>query len=252
MKHLNGFREKNPDIINRFDRPRRGSVIINKNPPTAWFALTTSMFVVAALAPCNAIAQQEVVETLDEIVVVGTRRQGRTAVESAVPVDVFNQVDLDSISSDDMLDTIEKLVPSFIVPLDGADGASFIRLPQLRGLSGDKILVLINGKRRHRSALVRLSGDGANGPDLATIPSIAVKSIEVMRDGASALYGSDAIAGVINFNLRNAADGGALQLQTGAYTEGNESGYLIALNHGFNFAGNGFINIRMIRNSVFY
>ena len=152
------------------------------------------MLVIAALAPCSAIAQQEEVNALEEVVVVGTRRKGRTAIETAVPVDVFNQEDLDSISSDDMLDTIEKLVPSFIVPLDGADGASFIRLPQLRGLSGDKTLVLINGKRRHRAALVRLSGDGANGPDLATIPSIAVKSIEVLRDGASALYGSDAIA----------------------------------------------------------
>ena len=201
------------------------------------------MFVVATFAPCNVIAQQEVVNTLEEVIVVGTRRKDRTAVNTAVPVDVFNRENLASISSDDMLDTIEKLVPSFIVPLDGADGASFIRLPQLRGLSGDKVLVLINGKRRHRSALVRLSGDGAHGPDLATIPSIAVKSIEVLRDGASALYGSDAIAGVLNFNLRDAADGGELRLQTGAYTEDNESGYLIALNHGFKFAGNGFINI---------
>jgi iron complex outermembrane receptor protein len=188
------------------------------------------------------MAQDDADEVIEEVVTIGTRVKGRTAVDTAVPVDVFNRENLDSISSDDMLDTIEKLVPSFIVPVDGADGASFIRLPQLRGLSGDKALVLINGKRRHRSALVRLSADGAHGPDLATIPSIAVKSIEVLRDGASALYGSDAIAGVLNFNLRDAADGGELQLQTGAYTEGHESGYLVALNQGFNFAGNGFIN----------
>jgi iron complex outermembrane receptor protein len=184
-----------------------------------------------------------VVKTVDEIVIVGTRRKGRAAVQAAVPVDVFNRENLDSISSDDMLDTIEKLVPSFIVPVDGADGASFIRLPKLRGLSGDKTLVLINGKRRHRSALVRLSADGAHGPDLATIPSIAVKSVEVLRDGASALYGSDAIAGVLNFNLRDAAEGGELRLQMGTYTDGSEKGYLIALNHGFSFAGSGFINI---------
>ena len=185
---------------------------------------------------------EKVIEEVKVIVTIGTRRTGRTAVDTAVPIDVFSRENLDSISYDDMLDTIEKLVPSFIVPVEGVDGASFIRLPQLRGLSGDKTLVLINGKRRHRSALVRLSGDGAHGPDLATIPSIAVKSIEVLRDGASAMYGSDAIAGVINFNLRDAADGGELQLQTGAYTEDHESGYLIALNQGFNFAGNGFIN----------
>jgi len=160
-----------------------------------------------------------------------------------VPIDVFSREDLDSISYDDMLDTIEKLVPSFIVPVGGGDGLNFVRPALLRGLSADKVLVLINGKRRHRSALVKLSGDGAHGPDLATIPSIAVKSIEVLRDGASALYGSDAIAGVINYNLRDAAVGGELRLQTGMYTAENESGYLIAFNQGFSFAGNGFINI---------
>ena len=160
-----------------------------------------------------------------------------------MPIDVFGREDLDTISSDDMLDTIEKLVPSFIVPLGGGDGNNFVRPARLRGLSADKVLVLVNGKRRHRSALVRLREDGAHGPDLATIPSIAVQSIEVLRDGASALYGSDAIAGVINYNLRNAADGGELRVQTGMYTAGNESGYLIAFNQGFSFAGNGFINI---------
>ncbi len=201
------------------------------------------MFVAAALAPCNAIAQQEVVKSVDEIVIVGTRRQGRTAIETAVPVDVFNREDLDRISSDDMLDTIEKLVPSFIVPVGGGDGLNFVRPALLRGMSSDKVLVLINGKRRHRSALVKLSADGSHGPDLATIPSIAVSSIEVLRDGASALYGSDAIAGVINYNLRDAADGGELRLQTGMYTAENESGYLISFNQGFSLAGNGFINI---------
>jgi len=154
VKHLNRFGAKAP-----------------------WFVLTSSVFVAAALAPCNAIAQQEVVRFVDEVVVVGTRRKGRTAVETAVPVDVFNREDLDRISSDDMLDTIEKLVPSFIVPVGGGDGLNFVRPAQLRGMSSDKVLVLINGKRRHRSALVKLSGDGSHGPDLATIPSIAVSSI---------------------------------------------------------------------------
>jgi len=160
-----------------------------------------------------------------------------------VPIDVFSREDLDSISSDDMLDTIEKLVPSFIVPVGGGDGANFVRPAKLRGLGSDKMLVLVNGKRRHRAALVTLGGPGTHGPDLATIPSIAVQSIEVLRDGASALYGSDAIAGVINYNLRNAAVGGELRLQTGMYTAENESGYLVAFNQGFSFAENGFINI---------
>jgi len=202
------------------------------------------MISVVALAPCDAIAQQEVVNTLEEVVVVGTRRQGRTAVETAVPVDVFNRQDIESVSSDDMNDIIMALVPSFQVqrfPIN--DGATFIRPPTLRGMSADKILVLVNGKRRHRSALVQLSGDGVHGPDLATIPSAALKSVEVLRDGASAMYGSDAIAGVFNFNLRDAAEGGEVRLQAGMYTEGNESGYLLSFNQGISLGGNGFINI---------
>lgn len=217
---------------------------MTKKPQVAWFALTTGMFVVAALAPCNAIAQQKTVETLEEIVVVGTRRQGRTAVETAVPVDVFNRQALDSVASDDMLDIISTLVPSFQVQRFAiTDGATFVRPPQLRGMSADKILVLVNGKRRHRAALVQLAGDGVHGPDLATIPSIALKSVEVLRDGASALYGSDAIAGVFNFNLKDNADGGEIRLQRGQYTEGNERGYLLSFNQGFSLGGNGFINI---------
>jgi len=222
----------------------RGCVAMNKNPLVAWAAPTASLFMVASLAPCHAIAQQEVVSTLEEVVVVGTRRQGRTNVETAVPVDVFNRQDIDSVSSDDMLDIIRTLVPSFQVqrfPID--DGATFVRPPTLRGMSADKILVLVNGKRRHRSALVQLNGDGVHGPDLATIPSIALRSVEVLRDGASAMYGSDAIAGVFNFNLRDDADGGEVRLQTGMYTEGKESGYLLSFNQGFSLGGNGFVNI---------
>jgi len=213
----------------------------------AWFALITSMFVVAVLVPFNAFAQQEVVKTfeeIEEIVVIGTRRKDRTAVETAVPVDVFNRQALDSVSSDDMLDILRTLVPSFQVQRYAiADGATFVRPPQLRGLSADKILVLVNGKRRHRSALVQLSGDGVHGPDLATIPSIALRSVEVLRDGASAMYGSDAIAGVFNFNLKDSAEGGEIRVQTGMYTQGNERGYLLSLNQGLRLGENGFINI---------
>jgi len=217
---------------------------MNKTLPIAWLTLTTSIFIHAMLSPGIAIAQQEVVRTLDEIVVVGTRRQGRTAIDTAVPVDVFNREALDSVSSDDMLDIIRTLVPSFQVQRYAiADGATFVRPPQLRGMSADKILVLVNGKRRHRSALVQLFGDGVHGPDLATIPSIALRSVEVLRDGASAMYGSDAIAGVFNFNLKDNAEGGELRLQMGQYTEGNERNYLLSFNQGFSLGGNGFINI---------
>jgi len=143
-----------------------------------------------------------------------------------------------------MLNVIATLVPSFYVdrqPID--DGRTFIRPPELRGMSGDKVLVLVNNTRRHRSALVSTVRDGANGPDLASIPSIALKSVEVLRDGASAVYGSDAIAGVINFNLRDEPDGGELRVQSGQYSEGDETGYVIALNQGIAIGNRGFINI---------
>lgn len=198
----------------------------------------------ATLAHCGAIAQQEMAGTLEEVVVLGTRRKGRTAVETPVPVDVFNRQDIDSVSSDDMLDIIKTLVPSFQVQRFAIDdGATFVRPPTLRGMSADKILVLVNGKRRHRSAFVRMNSDGVNGPDLATIPSIALRSVEVLRDGASAMYGSDAIAGVFNFNLRDSAEGGEVRLQAGRYTDGDEDGFLFSLNQGLSLGNSGFLNI---------
>ncbi|MGI9202483.1 MAG: TonB-dependent receptor plug domain-containing protein, partial [Woeseiaceae bacterium] len=162
----------------------------------------------------------------------------------AVPVDVFNQEALDGVSNDDMLEIIKTLVPSFTVrrfPI--SDGRSFIRPPLMRGLSPDKTLVLVNGKRRHRSALVFLGANGAHGPDLATIPGNALKSVEVLRDGASALYGSDAIAGVFNFNLKDDAEGGEIRIQSGQYTEGNENAFLVSFNQGFGIGDSGFVNV---------
>ena len=100
-------------------------------------------------------------------------------------------------------------------------------------------------KRRHRAALVRLGAFGAHGPDLATIPSISIKSVEVLRDGASALYGSDAIAGVMNFNLKDSSEGGEIRIQTGQYSEANESGYIVSMNQGFSLTENGFINVSL-------
>lgn len=208
--------------------------------------ITVALFGASLTVPPGNVVFAQVVDDaeLEEIIVVGSRRQGRTAIDSAVPVDMFTQQDLDSVSSDDMLEVIKTLIPSFQVrrfPI--SDGRSFIRPPQLRGMSSNYILALVNGKRRHRSSVVLLGFDGAHGPDLAAIPSIALKSVEILRDGASALYGSDAIAGVMNFNLKDAAEGGELRLQTGMYSEDNESGYLIALNQGFTLGENGFLNI---------
>ena len=227
----------------------------------AWLAITSVLLALGALP--TSVSAQGADEAVEEIVTIGTRRAGRTALDTAVPIDVFNQEDLDSVSSSDMLDIIKTLVPSFNVgrvPI--GDGATMIRPPQLRGLDADKTLVLINGKRRHRAALVNLGGFGAHGPDLATIPAIALKSVEVLRDGASALYGSDAIAGVMNFNLRDSAEGGEIRMQHGVYADtaggpgfgapgardslegqGGEKDYKVQLNFGMPLTEDGFMNI---------
>ena len=208
----------------------------------AWLAISTSALALGAL-PATSVAQEGADEAVEEIVTIGTRRQGRSAIDTAVPIDVFNQEELDSVSSDDLVDVVRTLVPSFNVSRQPiSDGSSFIRPPQMRGLDSDKTLVLVNGKRRHRAALVVLGGFGSHGPDLATIPSIALKSVEVLRDGAAAQYGSDAIAGVMNFNLKDAADGGETRLQVSQYTEDdNAVQYLGALNFGFG-GDNSFVN----------
>ena len=136
----------------------------------------------------------------DDIVVTGTRERGRTQFDTLAPVDVLPQGLVQSSVSSDLTTVLAQLLPSFNVQrLPAADGQAFVRPATLRGLSADQTLVLVNGKRYHRSAL--LGTRGAQAPDLASIPTLSIKRIEVLRDGASAQYGSDAIAGVINIIL---------------------------------------------------
>ncbi|MCH7791529.1 MAG: insulinase family protein [Planctomycetes bacterium] len=195
----------------------------------------------------QAMAQQSDdadVSRLEEIVVTGSRGRPRTVADSPVPIDVFTEADLRAISYTDTNDILKTLVPSFNLgrqPI--SDGASFIRPAELRGLPTDKTLVLINSKRRHRSALVSIGGSGTQGPDIATIPSIALKNIEVLRDGASAQYGSDAIAGVINFILKDASDGASISIDGGEYSEGDGAQITIQGNIGLPLGDNGFLNL---------
>lgn len=210
--------------------------------------ITVSAAAVAAIwsvTPERTAFSQEITESiLEEVIVIGTRRAGRTAANTPVPIDVLTSEDLGSVSSPDLLDVIQTLVPSFQVERFAiGDGRAFVRPPEIRGMAGDKVLVLVNGKRRHRSALVRTDSTGANGPDLATIPGVAIRSVEVLRDGASAMYGSDAIAGVFNFNLRDTAEGGELTVQAGQYAEEDENSYVVSLNQGFAIGNSGFLNV---------
>jgi len=182
----------------------------------AWGALA---LVLSTQAHAQQAAPAAEASEVDTLVVTGTRRVDRTAFESAAPVDVVSQEALKSIVSDEIMDKLAATTPSFNVQrLPAADGQAFVRPATLRGLSPDQTLVLVNGKRRHRSAV--LGGRGQQGVDLASLGTSGIERIEVLRDGASAQYGSDAIAGVINIILsdKTGFDGYA---QTGRYYAGD-------------------------------
>ena len=174
-----------------------------------------------ALAQTPPSTESRSLDAADTIIVTGTRRTDRTVAQSSVPIDVVNATELSSVTSSDLNDKLAALVPSFNVQrLAGFDGANFVRPATLRGLSPDQTLVLVNGKRRHRSAYIQIQQFGAQAVDLAEIPQIAIRQVEVLRDGASAQYGSDAIAGVINI-LLNDKPGISLNGQIGQYYEGD-------------------------------
>ena len=169
--------------------------------------LALSLAIPAATFSLSASAQEA--SDIEEVVITGVRGKPRTVQDSPVPVDVFSSDDLENVEFTDMNDIVRTLVPTYNLSRQPiSDGATFIRPATLRGLPTDKTLVLVNGKRRHRAALVQIGGSGVQGPDLATIPAAAIGGLEILRDGAAALYGSDAIAGVMNFQLKNNDSGG--------------------------------------------
>ena len=203
---------------------------------SAWLAGMSA----SALLTAGPTAAQEI----QELIVTGSRAAPRTAIESPVPVDSFSQEDIEAISVTDTQDLLKTLVPSYTLTRQPiSDGATFIRPASLRGLPSDKTLLLVNSKRRHRSALVVTGGSGVQAQDAAQIPAAALKSVEVLRDGAGAQYGSDAIAGVINFILKDGADGGSLQVQAGEYYEKDGDSIIVSGNKGLPLPNNGFINV---------
>lgn len=158
-------------------------------------------------------------EPLEQVVVTGTRVANRSALDTAVPVDVVSGDQLQNVGVTEVNQALAAALPSFNFPRPGlADGTDTIRPATLRGLAPDQTLVLVNGKRRHAASLVNVNGTvgrGSSAVDLNTIPTAIVQSIEVLRDGASAQYGSDAIAGVLNLRLREAHEGGDASVSYG-------------------------------------
>lgn len=188
-------------------------------------ALVASALTPLAFAAAPAIAQDQGAEATDSvdntIIVTGTRRNDRTVADSPVPVDVIGADALQSSGFTESARLLNQLVPSFNFPQPSiTDGTDVIRPATLRGLSPDQTLVLVNGKRRHTTALLNINGSvgrGSAAVDINLIPSIALNRVEVLRDGAAAQYGSDAIAGVINFQLRDQPTGGRIQVTYGQY-----------------------------------
>ena len=182
-------------------------------------AVTTVVSCWLLAAASAASAQEEASETLEQVVVTGTRVADRSALETAVPVDVIGGDSLTNLGVTEVAQALSVALPALNFPRPGlADGTDTVRPATLRGLAPDQVLVLVNGKRRHTAALVNLNGTigrGSAAVDLNALPNAAIKAVEVLRDGASAQYGSDAIAGVINLRLRDAREGGDLTASYG-------------------------------------
>ncbi len=195
-------------------------------------------------------AAEETMDFDEEIVVLGSRAvEPRSVTDSPVPIDVISHEEFNAMGNTaDLTDNLKALVPSYTATPATGDGSAFVRPTSLRGTAPDQTLVLVNGKRRHRSALVQFfapaAGNGAHGVDVGMIPGIAIKRVEVLRDGAAAQYGSDAIAGVINFEMKDDADGAEVQLQYGEHYEGEQS-LKVGVNAGFALPSNGFLNLSL-------
>ncbi len=182
--------------------------------------------------------EEEQVAEVEELVLVGSRTQARSVTDSPVPVDVIDSEELAGQGITDPMDLLSSTIPSFNSFQPSISGASsFVRPIGFRNLPAESTLVLVNGKRRHRSSVIALitggSSDGSQGVDIHALPFIALKQVEVLRDGNSAQYGSDAVAGVLNMVLKDDSQGGTVEGRWGQYYEGDGTSYTVAANAGF-------------------
>jgi iron complex outermembrane receptor protein len=182
---------------------------------------------------------------LDTLVITGTRVSDRTLAESLSPIDVISPQELQSTGTTELATALSRVLPSLNFPRPAiTDGTDAVRPAQVRGLSPDQVLVLVNGKRYHSTALINLNGSqgrGSSPADLNSIPIASIERVEVLRDGASALYGSDAIAGVINIVLKGGAKGGSAQLSGGQYSAGDGAQWLLGGDIGLGLGDRGWL-----------
>ncbi|MFC7667751.1 TonB-dependent receptor plug domain-containing protein [Hymenobacter humi] len=187
-------------------------------------------------------------QDLNEVVVTGSRAsEGRSNILTTAPVDVISAREIKAYAQIDVAQILSYVAPSFQSSRQTiTDGTDHIDPASLRGLGPDQVLVLVNGKRRHNSSLVNINGSigrGSVGTDLNTIPTASIKRIEVLRDGAAALYGSDAIAGVINIQLKDDSTGVTASSTVGQTTEGDGDVFQVDGNVGIGLGGRGFLDL---------
>jgi iron complex outermembrane recepter protein len=187
---------------------------------------------------------QEESDGLDSVIVTGTRSTDRTVASSEAPIDVLTTNDIVKTGKSHLLDVLSTLLPSFNLPARSSNVSNMVRAGQLRGFDPGYTLVLINGKRWHSTSFLGAGGFGASTPvDLSLIPSSAIQRIEVLRDGASAIYGSDAIAGVINIITDKRESGGGISARTGQFFRGDGQNTIVQANVGFGLGERGHVHV---------
>ena len=190
--------------------------------------------------------EQAAQEKIEKIAIVGSRVAGRSVEDLPVPVDILSAEALENTGQTEVGRMLQAIAPSFNFSSSSiSDGTDALRPATLRGLGPDQTLVLINGKRRHQASIIHINtsvGRGTAGTDMNAIPAASIKRIEVLRDGAAAQYGSDAIAGVINIVLKDAEEGGKAAINYGQYSEGDGETVNIDFNKGFALGDDGYLN----------
>jgi iron complex outermembrane receptor protein len=218
------------------------------NPARALLALgLIASSLPAAQAQESTNTQPAASGDMQAVVVTGTRSLNRRTLQTESPVDVIGNKELLSTGSSELATVLSRLLPSMNFPRPaGADASDAVRPAQLRGLSPDQTLVLVNGKRRHTSAVVNVNGTLGRGSapvDLNAIPLAAIDHVEVLRDGAAAQYGSDAIAGVVNIILKKGADGGEAEVTYGEYDKGDGEQTTVRGSSGFRLGDQGWVRV---------
>jgi iron complex outermembrane receptor protein len=216
-----------------------------------YFCLHTLAIAIGTSFSCSpsfAAATVSVNESLETIAILGSRVSSRTATESSSPIDIISSESLTKGGFSELGQSLQAMAPSFnFSRTQVSDGSDLFRPATLRGLQPDQTLVLVNGKRRHNQAIFGLNGTvgaGAAGTDMNAIPMTALKNVQILRDGAAAQYGSDAIAGVINLELKDSTNLTSGFFQTGATGEGDGDVLAAGLNTGFDLGKEGgFINL---------